>query len=329
MSMRRPWFAFYGGEWLANTNLRRCTHEEKGVWIDLLCLLHDSSDAYGLIRWPLKEIAGALGCRVAALKGLVVKGVLKGADSGQVCAAFVFEPKLSGRRKGGTPVELLAQQQGPVWYSSRMLVDEHKRQVRAAGSGGKSDDDAPDVDDDDTKGHPDDAPKGGLGGASGDHLTHHLPRAGLSEPEPEPEYKYSVAGPSQDSCAGAHGAAGDGGGVDQDGSGGDTPALRYEPSAQVAAQLLMAGIPEALGTPEVLAEFRMFWARRLPRAGPGELDVKWFQRLQQLKVRDSGGGHGGGNSAGGGRGSAVERVRRAVGGGEPGGRVIEHGEAAG
>lgn len=321
--MRRPWFPFYGGEWLANTNLRRCTHEEKGVWIDLLCLLHDSSDGYGLIRWPLKEIAGALGCKVSALKGLVAKGVLKGCDSGQVCPPFVFEPKLSGRRKG-KPVELLEQQQGPLWYSSRMLVDEHKRQVRAAS--GKPDDTP---DDDDTKAPSDDAPKGGLGGATSAHLTPHLPRAGLSEPEPEPEYKYSVAGPPQDSCDSGDGTGSHDGGVAQGDPGDDPPALRYEPSVQVAAQLLRAGIPAALGSPEVLAEFRLYWAERLPRAGPGELDVKWFQRLQQLKVRGSGGDHGGGNSAVGKRGSAVERVRRAVGGGEPGGRVFEHGEALG
>lgn len=124
-------------------------------------------------------------------------------------------------------------------------------------------------------------------------------------------------------------SGGGGSGVDQGDPGDDPPALRYEPSVQVAAQLLRAGIPAALGSPEVLAEFRLYWAERLPRAGPGELDVKWFQRLQQLKVRGSGGDHGGGNSAVGKRGSAVERVRRAVGGGEPGGRVFEHGEALG
>ena len=38
--MKRPSFQFYPEDWLANANLRRCTHEEKGIWIDVMCLLH-------------------------------------------------------------------------------------------------------------------------------------------------------------------------------------------------------------------------------------------------------------------------------------------------
>ena len=52
--MKRPSFQFYPGDWQANSNLRRCTHEEKGVWLDVMCLLHDQEE-YGVARWPLKE----------------------------------------------------------------------------------------------------------------------------------------------------------------------------------------------------------------------------------------------------------------------------------
>ncbi|TAM02184.1 MAG: hypothetical protein EPN70_17545 [Paraburkholderia sp.] len=129
--MTRPSFQFYPGDWQANSNLRRCTHAEKGVWIDVMCLLHDSEE-YGVLRWPLKEIAQAIGASLATLKSIVNKGVLKGADKGQTCAACIYVPR-SGRRDG-EPVTLVAGQDGPIWYSSRMVKDEYVRSVRGESS---------------------------------------------------------------------------------------------------------------------------------------------------------------------------------------------------
>lgn len=126
--MKRPSFQFYPGDWQANSNLRRCTHEEKGVWLDIMCLLHDQEE-YGVARWPLKELAQAVGSTLAKTKSLVTKGILKGADAGHKCAPFVFVPTGAGRKKGD-PVTLIAEQDGPLWYSSRMVLDEYKRMVR-------------------------------------------------------------------------------------------------------------------------------------------------------------------------------------------------------
>lgn len=125
--MKRPSFQFYAADWIGNANLRRCTHAEKGVWIDVMCLMHDS-DEYGVLRWTLKEIAQAVGCRVADLKSLMSKGVLKGADTSGVCDEFVYVPR-SGR-KDGNPVTLIQRQSGPVFYSSRMVRDEYVRAIR-------------------------------------------------------------------------------------------------------------------------------------------------------------------------------------------------------
>lgn len=136
--MTRPSFQFYPGDWQANSNLRRCTHAEKGVWIDVMCLLHDSEE-YGVLRWPLKEIAQAIGAPLSMLRSIITKGVLKGADKGQTCAAFVYVPR-SGRRDGD-PVTLVAEQEGPIWYSSRMVKDEHVRSVRGESSRFQSDGD--------------------------------------------------------------------------------------------------------------------------------------------------------------------------------------------
>ena len=125
--MKRPSFQFYPGDWQANSNLRRCTHEEKGIWIDVMCLLHDQEE-YGVVRWSLKEIAQAIGSTVQKLRSLVNKGVLKGADDGDECDELIYIPR-SGR-KNGDPVAVIMSQMGPIWYSSRMVIDEYKRVLR-------------------------------------------------------------------------------------------------------------------------------------------------------------------------------------------------------
>lgn len=130
--MNRPSFQFYPADWQANSNLRRCSFEEKGIWLEIICLLHDQA-TYGVSRWSLKDIAQAVGCNPSKLKGLVDKGVLKGADDGGTSPALVYTPR-SGR-KLGTSITLLAEQPGPLWYSSRMVEDEYKRVIRGEAGG--------------------------------------------------------------------------------------------------------------------------------------------------------------------------------------------------
>lgn len=145
--MKRPAFQFYPADWRNNAKLRRCSWAARGAWIDVLGLLHDS-DEYGVLRWPLKEIAQAVGCPLALVKELADKGVLKGCDTGR-CTALRYAPMHAGRR--GPEVVLVAEQSGPVWYSSRFVRDEFIRLARGAGTRfGES---------------PDPPPKGGIGEA--------------------------------------------------------------------------------------------------------------------------------------------------------------------
>ena len=51
--MKRPSFQFYVADWRLDQKLRRCSPAARGVWIDILCLLHDSDEQYGVLRWPL------------------------------------------------------------------------------------------------------------------------------------------------------------------------------------------------------------------------------------------------------------------------------------
>lgn len=127
--MKRPAFQFYPGDWRANSKLRRCTEAARGAWMDVLCLLHDS-DEYGVIRWPLADIARAAGVPLKLLKELAEKGVIKGGDKGS--DAYTFTPRHAGR--DGDPVELLSASDSACWYCSRFVRDEYIRMKRGGSS---------------------------------------------------------------------------------------------------------------------------------------------------------------------------------------------------
>jgi hypothetical protein len=124
--MARPSFQFYPADWRNNAKLRRCTWAARGAWVDVMSLMNDS-DEYGILRWPLKEIAQAIGCPLTLLKELVDKNVLKGTDKGE-SDALEYTPR-SGRQAGPT-VTLIHCTNGPIWYSSRMVRDEYIRQKK-------------------------------------------------------------------------------------------------------------------------------------------------------------------------------------------------------
>lgn len=123
--MKRPSFQFYPADWRNNAKLRRCSEAARGAWMDVLCVLHDS-DEYGVLRWPLADIARAAGVPLKMLRELAAKDVLKGADG--TLAAYVYTPRHAGR--DGAPVVLVEDGPGPCWYCSRLVRDEWIRQRR-------------------------------------------------------------------------------------------------------------------------------------------------------------------------------------------------------
>lgn len=40
--MTNPWFKFYPQDWLGESALRLCTPAAKGLWIDMICIMHQS-----------------------------------------------------------------------------------------------------------------------------------------------------------------------------------------------------------------------------------------------------------------------------------------------
>lgn len=141
--VKRPSFQFYPGDWSSDLNLRRCSPAARGVWMDVLCALHNSDDGYGLVRWPLKELVRTIGASPAHVKELVEKGVLRGSDK-LIEHPVIFVPR-SGRKEGA-PVTLIAPQAGPLWYSKRLVRDEYVRTIRGESSRFSADlDEAPKV----------------------------------------------------------------------------------------------------------------------------------------------------------------------------------------
>jgi hypothetical protein len=117
----------YAGDWLANVKLRRCSPAARGAFIDIMCLMH-GSDEYGVLRWPLREIARAVNAPLKVIRELAEREVLKGADSG--AADYVFTPRHAG--KVGDSVVLVPGTSEPCWYCGRMVRDNWLRQRRGA-----------------------------------------------------------------------------------------------------------------------------------------------------------------------------------------------------
>lgn len=106
--MKLPSFQFYPGDWMKDANLRRLTHAEKGVWIDMLCLMFEC-DQRGVLAtagsvWSDEEIARAVGGEFALTLACVTAVVAKG---------------VAGRNSFGAV------------YSRRMVRDEENRKANA------------------------------------------------------------------------------------------------------------------------------------------------------------------------------------------------------
>src|SRR6185295_538142 len=103
--MDRPAIQLYFGDFEGNEKVKRCTWGARGALLYVMGLLH-RSDEYGALRWPLKEIAGAIGAPLALVKEIVAKGCLKGSDTH--VEAYRWAPRHAGKR--GPEVVLVPEQ---------------------------------------------------------------------------------------------------------------------------------------------------------------------------------------------------------------------------
>lgn len=108
--MKRPSFQFYPGDWLNDAALRACSVSARGLWMDLLCLMHQGSD-YGYLKVNHNPI---LPDNLARMLGATIEDVQGWLDELERFGVF-------SRDEDGCIL------------SRRMIRDENIRQSRAAG----------------------------------------------------------------------------------------------------------------------------------------------------------------------------------------------------
>ena len=108
--MKRPSFQFYPADWLRDTALRSCSTGARGLWIDMICFMHEGNP-YGHLKVGNKVI---LSTNLASMVGATLKDVIDWLE--ELHQAGVYELGEGGQI-----------------YSKRMVRDEILRNKRAEG----------------------------------------------------------------------------------------------------------------------------------------------------------------------------------------------------
>ena len=108
--MKRPAFQFYPGDWLRSTDLRSCSVGARGLWIDMICLMHEGTP-YGYLKVGSKDIdkdtlARITGCLPTEceiwLNELIESGVCGKEDGTILCRRMIRDERTrNAREKGG------------------------------------------------------------------------------------------------------------------------------------------------------------------------------------------------------------------------------------
>lgn len=107
---KRPAFLFYTGDWLKDTALRCCSLSARGMWIDMLCHMHDC-EPYGHLKVNHKVIHIDMLASMVGVNFEDAKRMIKELIDAGVCHQL----------DDGT------------FYSPRMVKDEEIRLKRASG----------------------------------------------------------------------------------------------------------------------------------------------------------------------------------------------------
>jgi hypothetical protein len=107
---KRPAFQFYPGDWRTDPGLRLCSVTARGLWIEMMCLMHEG-EPYGHLTVQGRPIAADM---LARLSGEALNTVKRGLA--ELEANEVFSLTDAG-----------------VIFSRRMVRDESIREARATG----------------------------------------------------------------------------------------------------------------------------------------------------------------------------------------------------
>lgn len=113
--MKRPSFQFYPADWRKDAELQSCSIAARGLWVEMLCIMHESS-LYGHLAINGKPMTAAQLGRLVGESEKAIKALLD-----ELEGAGVFSTS-----------------DGGCIFSRRMVKDEEVRNIKAeAGKGGK------------------------------------------------------------------------------------------------------------------------------------------------------------------------------------------------
>lgn len=92
MAGKLPAFLFYPGDWVREPSLRLCTHQDKGVFIDMLCLMFECDErgvlATGGRPWTDEQVSAAIGgpqdATLDCIRRLLAMGVVSRNQAGAI-----------------------------------------------------------------------------------------------------------------------------------------------------------------------------------------------------------------------------------------------------
>lgn len=67
--MKFPWLKFYPGDWLKEPSLTVCSPATRGIWIDLICIMHESGRV-GEVSGTVEQLAKLARCSAAEMAAL-------------------------------------------------------------------------------------------------------------------------------------------------------------------------------------------------------------------------------------------------------------------
>lgn len=115
--MKRPSFQFYPSDWLRDTALRSCSLGARGLWIDMICFMHEGNP-YGHLKVGNKVIlpsnlASMVGATLLEVEGwldeLRQAGVYELAEAGEIYSKRMVRDEIlrnkraEGGKLGGNP----------------------------------------------------------------------------------------------------------------------------------------------------------------------------------------------------------------------------------
>lgn len=108
--MKRPSFQFYPADWRRDAALQSCSVAARGLWIELMCVMHDC-EPYGVLAVNGRAMSAAQVARLVGEQEKIIVRLLAELEDAGVCSR---------------------DDEGRL-FSRRMVKDEEVREARAAG----------------------------------------------------------------------------------------------------------------------------------------------------------------------------------------------------